>query len=100
MAGELILVVDDDPLNITLLADVLSHHGYRVVSANSGEACLNYVATSVPAVILMDIHMGGMGGKTALKAIRASPMQAAVKVIALTASVMPYEIAAFQASGF
>ena len=100
MADNLILIAEDDPWSAQLLADVLQHHGYRVVHVTNGRACLEAVADETPALILMDIHMPGMGGVATLKALRDRPAGAQLKVIALTASVMRHEVASFKDVGF
>jgi CheY-like chemotaxis protein len=100
MAGELILIVDDDPLNVRLLTDVLELHGYAVVHAASGETSLDVVARATPALVLMDIQLPGMNGIAARAALRERESTREAKFIALTASVMPHEIASFDAVGF
>jgi two-component system, cell cycle response regulator DivK len=97
MAGEAILIVDDDPSCVTLLRDVLSHHGYRVHGTPTGEdACDAVRAGLCPAVVLMDIQMPGMGGIAAIRALRALPGSERARIIAMTASVMPHELAPLQ----
>lgn len=100
MARSLILIVDDDPNHVALLRDVLEHHGYRVAKAASGEECLRSVEREAPAVILMDIQMPGMGGVATIRALRSRADTARMRVVALTASVMPHEVASFQSIGF
>ena len=100
MANNLIVIAEDDPWSAELLADVLEHHGYRVVHVTNGRDCLAAVAAETPALVLMDIHMPGMGGVDALQALRALPAMQQLKVIALTASVMRHEVASFKGVGF
>lgn len=100
MAGERILIVDDDPLNTRLLEDVLRHHGYVVQSVGDGQACIDAAPDFRPAVILMDIHMPVLGGVETITRMRGRPEFVGLRFIALTASVMPHEIASFRAVGF
>jgi len=100
MAGERILIVDDDPLNTRLLEDVLRHHGYTVQSVGDGQACIDVAPTFRPAVVLMDIHMPGLGGIETIKRMRRHAEFAGIRFVALTASVMPHEIESFRAVGF
>ena len=57
-----ILVVDDEPINVKILAAILEANDYQVRSAFSGEECLRRVAEETPDVILLDIMMPGMDG--------------------------------------
>jgi two-component system cell cycle response regulator DivK len=99
MAGELILIVEDDRMFARLLVDVLEHHGYRVRHVDSGEACLAAVEQEPPALVLMDIRMPGMGGIGAIERLRADPVRAAIKLIGMTASVMPDELEWLEKAG-
>lgn len=57
-----ILVVDDTPESLSLLADMLSCHGYRVRAAINGAMALKTIEKSVPDLILLDINMPDMDG--------------------------------------
>jgi putative two-component system response regulator len=57
-----ILVVDDAPVLITLVDEILSAEGFSVRSANNGEQALGLIATKPPQLILLDIDMPGMDG--------------------------------------
>lgn len=100
MAGELILVVEDHPPFRLLLADVLEAHGYRVSVAATGEEALAQARREAPALVLMDIRMPGMGGVAATRELRADPATRDARIVALTASAMPDEIASYQSAGF
>lgn len=100
MAAELIIVAEDDPSSAMLLEDVLAHHGYRVSHVTTGRACVDAAVAEHPDLILMDIHMPGMGGVEALNLLRADPATRHIKVVALTASVMRHEVASFRDVGF
>ena len=70
LANKLILAVDDDQDNLTLLAEVLRNEGYRVETALSGEDALERLKTISPDLILLDINMPGMSGYETLTEIR------------------------------
>ena len=57
-----ILVVDDTPLNVKLLADLLAVSGYEVDTAGGGEEGLAKVASFAPDLLLLDVVMPGMSG--------------------------------------
>jgi two-component system cell cycle response regulator DivK len=70
VAGERILIVEDNEKNLKLVRDVLRHHGYRTVDARSAEHALELVSERAPDLILMDIELPGMSGFDALEALR------------------------------
>ncbi|WP_426105244.1 ANTAR domain-containing response regulator [Massilia sp. TSP1-1-2] len=57
-----ILVVDDDPLLLTFLTEVIGHAGYDTVTASCAEEALAVIATGEPDLALLDITMPGMSG--------------------------------------
>lgn len=100
MAGELILVVEDDPRSRKLVVDVLRVKGYRVLEAQSAEEGLQHLASGDPALILMDIQLPGIDGVEALRRIRDNPATRAIPVIAVTASVMTTQTRTLLDAGF
>lgn len=100
MGGERILIVEDNALNLKLLRDVLQVEGYVTAESMTGEEGVAAALVAPPALVLMDIHLPGMDGVTALRALRADPRTAAVPVIAVTASAMPLERAEIVRAGF
>ena len=79
-----ILVVDDTPANVKLLADLLTVKGYSVVTAASGEEGLKRVAEDRPDLVLLDIMMPGMNGYEVCRAIRADPAAGILPVVMVT----------------
>jgi CheY-like chemotaxis protein len=100
MAGELILLVEDNEKNRKLAHDVLVHQGYRVADAESAEEALRLVRDELPSLVLMDIHLPGMDGIAALQQLRADPTTRAIRVMAVTASAMTQDRATIMAAGF
>jgi two-component system, cell cycle response regulator DivK len=100
MAGELILLVEDNEKNRKLAHDVLAHQGYKVVDAESAEEALRLVHEQRPSLVLMDIHLPGMNGIEALRRLRADPATHAIPVMAVTASAMTHDRAKIMAAGF
>jgi two-component system, cell cycle response regulator DivK len=88
MAGELILIVEDNEKNLKLARDVLQNSGYRTVEARTAEEALAMVADEQPDLILMDIELPGMGGFDGLKHLKGDEATALIPVCALTAFAM------------
>jgi two-component system cell cycle response regulator DivK len=100
MAGELILIVEDNEKNRKLIRDVLQVKGYQTLETETAEEGHKLVVENHPALILMDIQLPGIDGITALKKLRADPITKTVPVIAITASAMTYNRQAMLAEGF
>ena len=100
MAGELILMVEDHPLNAKLIRDFLQVKGYQVIESTTAEKGLQLARTCKPALILMDIRLPGMDGTAALVKLKRDEKTQQIPVIAVTASVMPAERDEFLAAGF
>jgi class 3 adenylate cyclase len=84
-ADATVLVVDDVPQNVRLLDAVLSSHGYRVVTADSGGKALGLLAAEAPDLVLLDIFMPGMDGHEVCRRIRQEPATAFLPVVMITA---------------
>jgi len=100
MAGELILLVEDNDKNRKLVRDVLTVKGYRLLEAETGEDGVRLALEHHPALILMDIQLPGINGIEALRQIRADASTAAIPVVAVTASAMTHDRQAIMAAGF
>ncbi|MBY0558670.1 ATP-binding protein [Hyphomicrobium sp.] len=95
-----VLVVDDMEPNRRLTSTVLRRAGHRAVTAASGAEAILLVQSESFDVILMDMQMPGMNGLAATKEIRKlPPNQSQVPIIAMTANVLPNEIASCYAAG-
>jgi two-component system cell cycle response regulator DivK len=100
MAGELILIVEDNEPNRKVARDLLQVHGYRTIEAETGEDAIVLAATRAPDLVVMDVHLPGMSGVDALAKLRAAPATRAIPVLAFTASVMPQDRSEIMAAGF
>ena len=89
MAGERILLVEDNPQNRRLAQFLLQAHGYSVYEATTGEAALALAKTLRPALILMDLQLPGVDGYAVTQRLKEDPVTAAIPVVALTAYAMP-----------
>ncbi len=83
-----VLIVEDNPANMKLVADLLRGDGHDVLQAEDGNAAVRLAREERPDLILMDIQLPGMDGLTATRAIKRDPATAHIPVIALTAFVM------------
>jgi two-component system, cell cycle response regulator DivK len=100
MAGELILIVEDNEKNRKLERDVLQFHGYRTMEAETGEDGVQLARESLPALVLMDIQLPGISGIEALRRLRADSETQGIAVMAVTASAMTQDRQAILAAGF
>ena len=100
MAGELILIVEDNEKNRKLVRDVLAFKGYRLAEAETGEDGVRLARELRPDLILMDIQLPGISGITALGQIREDPEIRLTPVIAVTASAMTQDRQKIMAAGF
>ena len=100
MAGELILIIEDNEKNRKLVRDVLQVKGYRTIASETAEEGLKLASEQPLALILMDIQLPGMDGITALKQLKAEAKTKSIPVIAVTASAMTYNRQTMLAEGF
>lgn len=80
-----ILVVDDEPDIVALVAYHLAKEGYRVSTASSGSEALATAAREHPALLVLDLMLPGLSGFDVLEQLRASPATAHIAVLMLTA---------------
>jgi two-component system, cell cycle response regulator DivK len=100
VAGEVILIIEDNEKNRKLCRDVLQVKGYRTIESETAEGGLDLARSESPALILMDIQLPGMDGITALKQLRADPVTKSIPTIAITASAMTHNRQTMLAEGF
>jgi adenylate cyclase len=79
-----VLVVDDTPHNVKLLADLLGAKGYAVSTAASGEQALELITAAVPDIVLLDVMMPGLSGYEVCRKIRDNPATALLPVVMVT----------------
>ncbi|GAK60122.1 multi-sensor signal transduction histidine kinase [Candidatus Vecturithrix granuli] len=76
-----ILVVDDATANLQLLTNLLTEHGYTVYPASDGELALEFVQSTLPDLILLDIRMRGMDGYEVCRQLKAAERTRAIPII-------------------
>jgi two-component system cell cycle response regulator DivK len=100
MAGELILIVEDNDKNRKLVRDVLSFEGYEILEAETGEDGVRLALERRPQLILMDIQLPGIDGIEAFRRIRADENTRDIPIVAVTASAMDRDRQQIVAAGF
>jgi two-component system cell cycle response regulator DivK len=83
-----VLIVEDNPANMTLAAFLLQSAGHTVLRATDAEAGLTLARDEQPDLILMDIQLPGMDGLEATALLKRAEATSAIPVIALTALAM------------
>ena len=83
-----VLVVEDNPANMTLATFLLESADHTVVKARDAEAGVALAASERPDLILMDIQLPGMDGLQATAILKADASTRDIPVIALTALAM------------
>ena len=85
-----VLVVEDDPVNLLLITELLTRMGFEVIQAANGREALKVLSHKQPALIFMDINMPEMDGYTTTRIIRRLPNPLGkTPIVALTADAMP-----------
>ena len=80
-----VLVVDDTPSNVKLLADILAARGYTALTAATGAQALSVIERDAPDLVLLDVMMPGMSGYDVCRTIRQNPATAMLPVVMVTA---------------
>jgi CheY-like chemotaxis protein len=99
-SGWTVLIVDDEPDNLNLIADLLEFSGAKVVRAENGTQALALFERDKPNVVLLDLAMPDLDGWAVHQQLRARPDARGVPIIALTALAMPDDAERVRAAGF
>lgn len=86
---KIVLVVDDDPMTIEMVKDLLESHGYHVIPAKTGEEALPKAEISKPDVLILDVMMPGMDGYETCRHMKQDARLSGVPVIMFTAGTDP-----------
>ena len=100
VAGNRLLVVEDNELNMKLFRDVLVATGYRTLEARTGAEALELATEQAPDLVLMDVQLPDIDGVEALRRLRTDERTAATPVLAVTAQAMQGDQERFLAAGF
>jgi CheY-like chemotaxis protein len=90
MKRKKILVVEDNPMNMELISDLLEISGYEVLKAMSGKEMFKIIGSvsTVPDLILMDVQIPEVDGLMLTKSLKENLLTRGIPVIALTAHAM------------
>ena len=81
----LVLVIEDEPTQRSLLTRVLEREGYDTLGIGNGEMGLRAIVEYAPAMVLLDLSLPGMDGFEICRRLRAEPVTATLPVIVITA---------------
>jgi two-component system, cell cycle response regulator DivK len=99
MAGERILIVDDNATNLKLVAYLMKANGYTVDTALDAELAIESIRNHHPDVILMDIQLPGIDGLELTRRLKADPATRDIVIVAVTAYAMKGDQAKALAAG-
>ncbi|HHT9107029.1 MAG TPA: response regulator [Candidatus Wunengus sp. YC63] len=88
MSGEKVLIIDDNPMNLELVSDLLELHGFLVIKAEDSKTGMELAQTEKPDLILMDIQLPGIDGIDATRTLKEDTITADIPIVALTAHAM------------
>ena len=88
MAGEPILIVDDNAVNLKLVRVLLAKEGYETRTASDANEAITVLETFKPRLILMDLQLPGMDGLQLTRQLKADPRTKDILIVALTAYAM------------
>lgn len=94
-----VLIVEDNPANMTLAVFLLTSAGHTVLSATDAETGLTMAREQKPDLILMDIQLPGMDGLQATALLKSDEATRPIPVIALTALAMKGDEERIRAAG-
>jgi CheY-like chemotaxis protein len=95
-----VLLVEDNADNREIVGVMLSHAGYRVLTAHTGDEGVALARSAAPDVVLMDIALPVLDGWEATARLKSDPATRHLPVVALTAHAMPEDRARAAAAGF
>jgi CheY-like chemotaxis protein len=96
----LILVIEDNPDNMSLIVYLLRAHGYEPLQATDGAEGVRTATEALPDLILLDLRMPKMDGYEAADRIRGCPGLEKTRVVAVTASAMLDDLKRISGAGF
>lgn len=99
MAGDTILIVDDNPVNMKLIRVLLAGEGYEIRTAADAKEALGVLNDVHPGLILMDIQLPGIDGLELTRRLKAEPATRDIPILGLTAYAMKGDEERIRAAG-
>lgn len=99
MTQKRILLVEDDPLSLKLMRDVLRAHGYDTEEVSNGLEVMERAITCSPDLVVMDIGLPGIDGCEATRQVKAAPETSGIPVVVVTAFAMQGDEERMRAAG-
>ncbi len=97
--GEAILVAEDNPVNQRVITGLLERQGLRAVTVADGESAVREALSGRFGLVLMDVHMPGLDGWAAARAIRAAEAGRRIPIVAMTARALEEDSEAAREAG-
>jgi len=88
MAGEIILIIDDNPINLKLERILLELEGYDIRTATDAKEALQLLESCQPRLIMMDLQLPGINGLELTQQLKANSKYKNIIIIAVTAYAM------------
>jgi len=95
-----VLIIEDNPLNMKLITEILKTEGYEYLEAEDASKGIDIARKELPDIILMDIQLPDMDGIQAMRILRNDSNTSSIKIIALTAFAMKGDRERFLREGF
>ncbi len=95
-----VLVVEDNPMNMLLVKEILSLNGFATIEASTGAEAIRLVAMQKPDVVLMDLHLPGMDGMATTRMLKADERFRDIPILALTAAASNMDTREILSMGF
>jgi signal transduction histidine kinase len=100
LAGETILLVDDNLANLGILTHTLAEHDCRVLLAQHGKRAIQIARRALPALILLDVQLPGMDGFEVCRRLKADPVTRPIPILFMTEHSTPADkLCGFAAGG-
>ena len=98
LSGKKVLLVDDNPMNLGVVADYLGEQGFTILIARDGQSALEKASFAHPDIILLDVMMPGMDGFETCRRLKEDPATRPIPVIFMTAlSETAHKVTGFEA---
>src|SRR3989304_9869205 len=85
---KVILVIEDDPLNMKLVADLLeAAGGFEIIKASNRKSVFEILQQTIPDLIILDLQLPDIDGFEIMKRLKSNERTKAIKVVAMTSSI-------------